>query len=149
MTSICRRPSWTPETQPNGAVRRRLVEFLVFNSIHWKKSDPPDPENRVITTFYIIIIITELCEYNGLVETKEEAQCAHEAQWWYWWCKRLWLVPVSANGRVEHKKLHKTAAHLSFDWVLVFSSIHEKKKWPVLDGKPWRALCNMLVAPAP
>ena len=24
--------SWTPETQPNAAVRRRLVEFLVFNA---------------------------------------------------------------------------------------------------------------------
>ena len=24
--------SWTPETQPNDALRRRLVEFLVFNS---------------------------------------------------------------------------------------------------------------------
>ena len=31
---ICRRPSWTPKTQPNGAVRRRLVEFLVFNSVY-------------------------------------------------------------------------------------------------------------------
>ena len=28
---IYRRSSWTPETQANGAVRRRLVEFLVFN----------------------------------------------------------------------------------------------------------------------
>ena len=37
VTAICRRPSWTPETQPNGAVRRRLVEFLVFNSIYLKK----------------------------------------------------------------------------------------------------------------
>ena len=26
------RVSWTPETQSNGAVRRHLVEFLVFNS---------------------------------------------------------------------------------------------------------------------
>ena len=25
----------------------RLVEFLVFNLIHWKKSDPASAENRV------------------------------------------------------------------------------------------------------
>ena len=25
-----------------------LVEFLVFNSIYWQKSDPPDAENRVV-----------------------------------------------------------------------------------------------------
>ena len=41
VTAICRRSSWTPETQPNGAVRRRLVEFLVFNSIYLKKSVSP------------------------------------------------------------------------------------------------------------
>ena len=29
------------------AVRRRLVEFLVFNSVHWKKSVPSNGENRV------------------------------------------------------------------------------------------------------
>ena len=34
------KPSWTPKTQPNDALRRRLVEFLVFNSAfgrhrHW------------------------------------------------------------------------------------------------------------------
>ena len=28
-------------------VTRRLVEFLMFNSIHWKKSDPASAENRV------------------------------------------------------------------------------------------------------
>ena len=35
--SIYQRSSCTPETQPNSAKRRRHVEFLVFNSIHWKK----------------------------------------------------------------------------------------------------------------
>ena len=44
---VCRRPSWTPETQPNGAVRRRLVEFLVFNSIYLKKSVSPNAEKVV------------------------------------------------------------------------------------------------------
>ena len=29
-------------------VRRRLIEFLMFNSIHWKKSDPACAENRVL-----------------------------------------------------------------------------------------------------
>ena len=47
VTTICRRPSRTPETQPNGAVRRRLVEFLVFNSIYLKKSVSPDAEKVV------------------------------------------------------------------------------------------------------
>ena len=47
VTAICWRPSWTPETQPNGAVRRRLVEFLVFNSIYLKKSVPSNGINRV------------------------------------------------------------------------------------------------------
>ena len=50
VTFICQRPSWTPETQPNGAVRRRLLEFLVFNSIYYKKSDPPSAETRVHDT---------------------------------------------------------------------------------------------------
>ena len=36
-----------PETQPNGAARRRLVEFLVVNSINLKKSDPSNGMNRV------------------------------------------------------------------------------------------------------
>ena len=44
---VCQRPSWTPKTQPNGAVRRRLVEFLVFNSVYWKKSSPSNGVNRV------------------------------------------------------------------------------------------------------
>ena len=47
MTCVCRRQSWTPETQPNGAVRRRLVEFLVFKSIYLKKSGPSKMTNRV------------------------------------------------------------------------------------------------------
>ena len=44
---ILRRPSWTPETQPNGPVRRRLVKFLVFNSIYLKKNVSPDAEKVV------------------------------------------------------------------------------------------------------
>ena len=32
-------PCRTSKTQP--------VEFLMFNSIHWKKSDPAGTENRV------------------------------------------------------------------------------------------------------
>ena len=32
VNSICRRPSWSSETQPSNAVMRCLVEFLVFNS---------------------------------------------------------------------------------------------------------------------
>ena len=32
----------------NGAVRRRLVEFLVFYSVYWKKSAPSNGVNRVI-----------------------------------------------------------------------------------------------------
>ena len=40
--------SWAPETQSNGAVRRRLVEFLVFNSIYLKKTGSACAENRVI-----------------------------------------------------------------------------------------------------
>ena len=43
-TCVCRRPSWTPKTQPNGAVRRRFVEFLVFNSICPLKCVPSDVE---------------------------------------------------------------------------------------------------------
>ena len=39
--------SWTPKTQPNGAVSRRLVEFLVFNSVYWKKSATSNGVNRV------------------------------------------------------------------------------------------------------
>ena len=45
--SICRRLSRTPNTQPNGAERRRLLEFLVFNSVYWKKSAPSNGVNRV------------------------------------------------------------------------------------------------------
>ena len=30
---VCRRPSWTPKTQPGGGLCPHLVEFLVFNSI--------------------------------------------------------------------------------------------------------------------
>ena len=41
------KPSWTPKTQPNDALRRRLVEFLVFNSVYWKKSVPSNGVNRV------------------------------------------------------------------------------------------------------
>ena len=44
---VCQRPSWTRKTQPNGAVRRRLVEFLVFNSVYWKKSVPSNGRDRV------------------------------------------------------------------------------------------------------
>ena len=32
---------------------RRLVEFLMFNSIYWKKSDPPSAENRVGDKLYL------------------------------------------------------------------------------------------------
>ena len=46
--AICRRPSWTPETQPNNAVRSCFVEFLVFNSIYWKNSDPVSAQNRAV-----------------------------------------------------------------------------------------------------
>ena len=42
---VCRRLSWTPKTK--GAARRRLVEFLVFNSVYWKKSAPSNGVNRV------------------------------------------------------------------------------------------------------
>ena len=39
-TLFSSKPSWTPKTQPHDALRRRLVEFLVFNSAlgrhrHW------------------------------------------------------------------------------------------------------------------
>ena len=46
----CRKLSSILETQPSVAVRRRLVEFLVFNSIHWNKSDPPSAKNRLVST---------------------------------------------------------------------------------------------------
>ena len=35
------------KTQPNDAVRRRLVVFLVFNSVYRKKSAPSNGVNRV------------------------------------------------------------------------------------------------------
>ena len=35
------------KTQPNGAVKRRLDEFLVFNSVYWIKSAPSNGVNRV------------------------------------------------------------------------------------------------------
>ena len=47
---IYRRSSWTPETQANGAVRRRLVEFLVFNSIYVKKSGS---SNGTVWAFFL------------------------------------------------------------------------------------------------
>ena len=37
--------SWTPETQPNDAVRRRLVEFLVFNRAS-RASQPSKPNQN-------------------------------------------------------------------------------------------------------
>ena len=37
---LCQRPSGTPTTQPNGGLKCRLVEVMVFNSIHYKKCDP-------------------------------------------------------------------------------------------------------------
>ena len=33
-------------------VRRRLVEFLVFNSVYWKKSVPSNGVNRVRNTLH-------------------------------------------------------------------------------------------------
>ena len=36
---ICRRPSWKPKIQSNGAVRRRLVEFLVSTRFTRKTLD--------------------------------------------------------------------------------------------------------------
>ena len=32
-----------------------LVEFLVFNSIRWKKSDPVDLENRVVHSLAYLV----------------------------------------------------------------------------------------------
>ena len=41
-------PSWTPTTQPNGPVTGRLVEFLVFSSIHKKKIVLATAENMYL-----------------------------------------------------------------------------------------------------
>ena len=38
-----------------------MVEFLLFNSIQWKKSDPPDAENRVLVSK----VRRYLCEGSG------------------------------------------------------------------------------------
>ena len=45
--------NWCPTSDGVSAdgvlcVRHLLVQFLVFNSIYWKKSDPPSAENRVV-----------------------------------------------------------------------------------------------------
>ena len=39
MTTILRRPCWTPETQPNGAVRRIWLSFWCSTRFVWKKLD--------------------------------------------------------------------------------------------------------------
>ena len=47
VSSYCPRPRSTPKTQPNGAVRCRLDEFVAFKSIHRLKSLPSDAGNLV------------------------------------------------------------------------------------------------------
>ena len=45
-TDWCSTEGGVPSGGEKG-IRRRLVEFLVFDSFHWKKSDPSNAENRV------------------------------------------------------------------------------------------------------
>ena len=59
LTDWCSTKGGVPSGGEKG-IRRRLVEFLVFNSIHWKKSDPSNGENRVskVDFFYKVFTCT-------------------------------------------------------------------------------------------
>ena len=61
-STFYRRLSSTPKTKPNDALRSRLVEFLVFNSIYQLKSCSPEVEKnhverQVNLTIYGIYVV--------------------------------------------------------------------------------------------
>ena len=123
------RPSWTPETQPNEAIkrclveflefnlpfgsRRRLLEFLVFNSIYWKKTWPlfwdlPLPHCITISVSWMHWQHLPVC--TGCHCIQEDA--ANASRKHCWWCDRLhinhWHLPKADFNTRNSTKRRRT-----------------------------------------
>ena len=135
--------SWATKTQPDDALRRRLVEFLVFNSAFGRHM------------YWLILIASPCWIYGEVTGSNNQCLCLPKAElntknstdvWLSFWCsarftkksvwakdkKRVDFIPTFCTTKFMDSPLRYGAIWLSFsfltwpsaDAVIVFSCCH-------------------------